>query len=96
MEAEVTRPQAKGLTVAGMSGGRPRNLGEHRTLVYCNDDTPSVYAKAYGWWCMDCPETQDPETDPTTKANAERNAGRHRRRAGSRFRTAPLTERQSA
>lgn len=62
----------------------------HRVLVYCTDDAPSTYAEAYGWWCLDCPEGRDPEADPTTKANAERQSYRHVSR------TAPLTERQSA
>lgn len=50
---------------------------KHHTLVYCTDDAINVYDTAYGWWCRDCPEGRDPETDPTNKANAERQAGRH-------------------
>lgn len=50
---------------------------QHRTLVYCTDDAINVYDIAYGWWCLECPEGRDPETDPTNKANAERQAGRH-------------------
>ena len=85
--------------MTGANGGRPVPPGAHRTLVFCADDAPNVYAKAYGWWCLDCPEIRDADTNPTSKANAERDAGRHRDRAGSRFRntrTAPLMGRQSA
>ena len=49
----------------------------HRVLVYCKDDTKSVYDQAYGWWCMDCPDHRDPDTDPTPKANADKQAKRH-------------------
>lgn len=76
--------------LAGLNG-RPRKPGSHRTLVYATDDAHTVYAAAYGWWCMDCPATRDPDTDPLPKASAERDAKRHRERAGSRFK-----ERQTA
>jgi hypothetical protein len=63
-----------------------RNLhtGGHRVLVYCVDDTVSVYTDAYGWWCMDCPAIREAEIDPTTKANADRDAKRHQDRERAR------------
>jgi hypothetical protein len=58
-------------------------------LVYCKDDTKTVYDQAYGWWCMDCPYERDPEVNPTTKANADRDAKRHTENAAE----APRQER---
>ena len=62
----------------GAGGKKPaRPLGAHRTLVYCQDDAPSVYSEVYGWWCMDCDGGRDAEKAPTTKANADKYAKRH-------------------
>lgn len=81
----------------GSAQGRPLPPGAHRTLVYCSDAAVNIYREAYGWWCQDRPATQDADTSPSTKQNAERNAYRHRVRAGSRFTVRkPTPERQPA
>lgn len=66
-------------------GTGPRRRAEpvttgHRTLVYCEDYSQSGPREVYGWWCRDCPEIRDAKDNPTTKANAERDAKKHQDR----------------
>jgi hypothetical protein len=55
----------------------PDQVKVHRALVYCSEDAISVYADKYGWWCMDCTEHRNPDTDGATRTAAARQASRH-------------------